>query len=243
MDGVVYAFRDVTSERRLEEEKSDLIATISHELRTPMAAVYGASQTLLRADLDPASPEARQLLEMIAAQSARLSRITEEVLIASRLDRGELPLERTQVDVAQLVRATAAAMRHQVPDTIPLDVEMPPEVAPAAADSNRLQQVLVNLLDNAAKYGGESPIRLTVENGDATVRITVTDTGPGIVQSEQERIFEKFYRVDPQLTHAPGGTGLGLYISRELVQRMGGRLDVQSEPGAGATFVVDLPRA
>jgi PAS domain S-box-containing protein len=240
-EGVVYAFRDDTDERLLEAEKSDLIATISHELRTPMAAVYGAAQTLLRPDIDPASEQGRRLLEMIASQSARLSSITEEVLLASRLDRGDVAIERAHIDVAELVRATAEAMRHRDSSTIAVDV--PPDVPAAAGDSARLQQVLVNLLDNAVKYGGDSPVTVRVEDGDAVVRICVADDGPGILPAEQERIFEKFYRSDPHVTHGPSGTGLGLYISRELVRRMGGRLDVRSAPGAGATFVVDLPRA
>ena len=240
-DGVVYAFRDLTGERRLEEEKSDLVATISHELRTPMAAVYGAAQTLLRPDIDPASEQGRRLLEMIASQAARLSRITEEVLLASRLDRGDVTIERGQVDVGELVRATAEAMRHR--DAAQIALEVPADVPQVAADSGRLQQVLVNLLDNATKYGGDDTVTVRVEDTDAVVRISVADSGPGILPGDQERIFEKFYRSDPHVTHGPSGTGLGLYISRELVRRMGGRLDVRSEPGAGATFVVDLPRA
>jgi PAS domain S-box-containing protein len=239
--GVVYAFRDDTDERLLEAEKSDLVATISHELRTPMAAVYGAAQTLLRPDIDPASEQGRTLLRMIADQSARLSGITEEVLLASRLDRGDVAIERAHIDVAELVRATADAMRHR--DASAIAVDLPEEVPAAAGDSSRLQQVLVNLLDNAVKYGGDSPITVRVEDGDAIVRICVADDGPGILPAEQERIFEKFYRSDPHVTHGPSGTGLGLYISRELVRRMGGKLDVRSVPGAGATFVVDLPRA
>jgi len=102
--------------------------------------------------------------------------------------------------------------------------------------------VLVNLLDNALKYG-EPPIAVRVDSLGETVRIAVADEGPGIARSEQELIFEKFYRSDPQLSHSPGGTGLGLYISRELTQRMGGRLDVRSSPGAGTTFVIELPRS
>jgi PAS domain S-box-containing protein len=240
-DGVVYAFRDLTGERRLDEEKSDLIATISHELRTPMAAVYGAAQTLLRPDIDPSSEQGRRLLEMIASQSARLSRITEEVLLASRLDRGDVTIEPDLVDVGELVLATAEAIRQH--DDASIAVELPPEPPQAAADSGRLQQVLLNLLDNAAKYGGDDIVIVRVEDADAVVRISVADSGPGILPAEQERIFEKFYRSDPHVTHGPSGTGLGLYISRELVRRMGGRLDVRSEPGSGATFVVDLPRA
>jgi two-component system sensor histidine kinase SenX3 len=103
--------------------------------------------------------------------------------------------------------------------------------------------VLVNLLDNAVKYGGGGPVTVRVENVDGTVRVSVADAGPGIAPADQQRIFEKFYRADPQQTIAPGGTGLGLYISRELARRMEGRLDVSSEPGVGTTFVLELPRA
>jgi PAS domain S-box-containing protein len=238
-EGIVYAFRDVTSERRLEEAQSDFIATISHEVRTPMAALYGAAETLLRRELTP--EQSRQLLEMIATQAARLSHVTEEVLLATRLDRGDLRVDREPVDVEELVRASVDAVRPALDASMALDVEVADEVGTAAGDPDRIQQVLVNLLDNAVKYG-RSPVVVRVEPFDGTVRISVADSGPGITPADQQRIFEKFYRGDPQLARAPGGTGLGLYISRELVRRMGGRLEVRSEPGAGATFVVELPR-
>ena len=239
-DGVVYAFRDHTAERRLEEEKSDFIATISHELRTPMAAVYGAAVTLLRRKLPPA--DRRALLEVIASQAARLTQITERVLLASQLDRGDVSLGREPLDVAEVVRASVEAVRPHLPDALPLAVDVAPGLGPAAGDPDRVQQVLVNLLENAAKYG-EGPVAVRAEPADGLVRISVADAGPGISLAEQERIFEKFYRVDPQLRRAPSGTGLGLFIARELVERMGGRIEVRSEPGAGATFVVELPGA
>jgi two-component system phosphate regulon sensor histidine kinase PhoR len=239
-DGVVYAFRDLTGERRLDEEKSDLIATISHELRTPMAAVYGAAETLLRRELS--TEQNKALLEVVASQAARLSQITERVLLATQLDRGDVTVGREPVDIAELVRSSVEAIRPQLSPSASLEVTVAPEAGTAAGDADRMQQVLINLLDNAVKYGS-GPVSVRAEPADGLVRISVTDAGPGITLAEQERIFEKFYRVDPQLTHAPGGTGLGLYISRELVQRMGGRLEVTSEPGAGATFVVELPRA
>ena len=238
-DGIVYAFRDVTSERGLDEQKSDFIATISHELRTPMAAVYGAAQTLLMREHLPAE-QRLQLVEMIATQAARLTQITEEVLLASRLDRGEIPLERSHVDVAELARRTVEAMRAQLPDGTEVTLEVADDATSASADADRLQQVLVNLLDNAVKYGA-GPVGLRIGRSARGVTLAVADRGPGIPRPEQARIFEKFYRGDPQLARAPSGTGLGLYISRELVQRMGGRLDVESRPGQGATFVVELP--
>ena len=241
--GTVYAFRDLTSERRLDEEKSDLISTISHELRTPMAAVYGAAQTLLRRESELTPEQKRQMLEMVVEQAARLSHITEAVLLATQLDRGTLSVETEPVDLGELARSTVETMRSHLPATAEVDVDVAPDVGIATGARDRIQQVLVNLLDNAVKYGGDTPVQVRVEPAHGLVRLVVADSGPGISQAEQARIFEKFYRAGPELTRASGGTGLGLYISRELVQRMGGRLDVRSEPGAGSAFVVELPSA
>jgi PAS domain S-box-containing protein len=240
-DGVVCAFRDVTNELRLEEERSDFIATISHELRTPMTAVYGAAETLLRRELDLRPEQKQVLIKMIATQAARLSQITDDILLTTRLDRGELTVDRDPVDVEEVVRSAVHTMRQQVPEATAIEVEIAEGVGTASGDSDRIQQVLVNLIDNAAKYGG-SPVKVSAESTNGHVRIAVSDAGPGIPAADRDRIFEKFYRAGPQLTRSPGGTGLGLYISRELAQRMGGRLRLDSEPGKGATFVVELPR-
>jgi len=239
--GIVYAFRDVTGERRLEEEKNDFIAVVSHELRTPMAGVYGAAETLLHRDAELTPVQRRALLEMIATQAERLSQITEEVLLAGSLDRGDIRVDRQPVDVAALVNDVVDTTRARVSPS-KLDLEIAGDVGAVAGDPDRIQQVLVNVLDNAVKYGAE-PITIRLERSHGSVRISVADTGQGIAPADRARIFEKFYRADPQLTNAPGGTGLGLYISRELTQRMGGRIDVESAPGEGATFVIELPRA
>jgi signal transduction histidine kinase len=243
VDGIVYAFRDLTIERRLEEVRNDFVATISHELRTPMAAVYGAAATLLRSDIELSPEQGRQLLEVIATQAARLTQITEEVLLTSQLDRGELPVGREPVDLVALVQSTVDAMRAHLPESSTVALEVPESVGRASGDADRIQQVLVNLLDNAVKYGGGSAVTVRVENVNSKVRVSVADSGPGIEPTDQQRIFEKFYRVDAQHMRAPGGTGLGLYISRELARRMDGSLDVRSAPGNGATFVLELPRA
>jgi two-component system, OmpR family, phosphate regulon sensor histidine kinase PhoR len=241
-DGIVYAFRDLTAERRLEEEKSDFIATVSHELRTPMAAVHGAAQTLLRRAADLTPGQNRELVAMIATQAARLAQISEEVLLATQLDRGKLTIKQESVDVGELARAIVDAIRPQLPERAVIHVEVASDIGDAIGAPDQIQQVLFNLLDNAAKYAG-GPITVRVEDADGFVRLSVTDSGPGLTLAEQERIFEKFYRAGPQLTRPSGGTGLGLYISRELVRRMGGRLAVRSQPAEGATFVVELPRA
>ncbi|HVD12616.1 MAG TPA: GAF domain-containing sensor histidine kinase [Gaiellaceae bacterium] len=241
--GVVYAFRDLTVERDLEAAKSDFIATVSHELRTPMTAVLGAAKTLLRDDI-ALSPERRQqLLEMIGAQGTRLTQITEEVLLANRLDRGDLRVDRERVDLAELVREAVEAMRERLPESVSLSMSTNGAAA-ALGDRGRIEQVLVNLIDNAIRYspeGGEVVVRTA--HSEASVRVEVADEGIGIPLAEQGSVFEKFYRGDPQHRAVPGGTGLGLYISRELVRRMGGTIGVRSRPGEGSTFFFELPRA
>jgi PAS domain S-box-containing protein len=242
-NGVVYTFRDLTVDRGLEAAKSDFIATLSHELRTPMTAVLGAAKTLLRDDIT-LSPELRhQLLEMIGAQGTRLTQITEEVLLANRLDRGDLRIDSERVDLSQLVSDAVETMSHDAPETISLSAA-PNGAAEAVGDRDRIEQVLVNLIDNAVKYspdGGE--IVVSTVPAAASVRVEVADEGIGIPPAEQEAVFEKFYRADPQHRATPSGTGLGLYICRELVQRMGGTIGVRSRPGGGSTFWFQLPRA
>jgi two-component system phosphate regulon sensor histidine kinase PhoR len=239
-EGVVYAFRDLTAERELEQAKSDFIATVSHELRTPMTAVYGAARTLLRPELDISPDQARELLEMIATQSERLAQITEEVLLASRLDRGEVTVERDHIDVAELARGTVDAMQPHLGVDVTLDA---PPSAFATGDRDRIQQILINLLDNAAKFSPRGGgITVSVSQDADHVRLAVADQGVGIAPSEQQAIFEKFYRVDPHQTETPGGTGLGLYICGELAERMDGKVTVESEPGRGSTFALELPR-
>jgi PAS domain S-box-containing protein len=242
-NGVVYTFRDLTGDRGLEAAKSDFIATLSHELRTPMTAVLGAAKTLLRDDIALTPERRHQLLEMIGAQGTRLTQITEEVLLANRLDRGDLRIDSERVDLSQLVDHAVETMSHDAPESISLSAAANGS-AEAIGDRDRIEQVLVNLIDNAVKYspdGGE--VVVSTVPAAASVRVEVADQGLGIPPAEHEAVFEKFYRGDSQHRAVPGGTGLGLYICRELVQRMGGTIGVRSRPGGGSTFWFQLPRA
>ena len=243
-EGTVYAFRDLTEERALEQMRSDFVATVSHELRTPLAAIYGAALTIRREDLELDDVMRDHLLQVIAAESDRLAAIVEDLLLASHLDSGKLQLTIEECDPQELAASVVEAAEAYIPPNVRLGLEMSADVPAVRADRNQLHQVLGNLVDNAVKYspdGGD--VRLRVERSGGSVRFSVSDTGLGIPQAEQRRIFEKFYRLDPHMTRGIGGTGLGLYISRELVRRLDGRIWVESSEGAGSTFHVELPAA
>jgi PAS domain S-box-containing protein len=243
-DGSVYAFRDLTEERAVERLKSDFVATVSHELRTPLAAIYGAAVTLRRGDLVLEEEMSGRLLDVIGEESERLAQIVNDVLLASHLDSGQLHLTIEACDGLELARGVMAAAEAHAPKGITLGLEAPKALPPVAADPQQLRQVFVNLVENAIKYSpGGGTIDVTVEPVDRHVRFAIRDSGLGIPKSEQRRIFEKFYRLDPDLTRGVGGTGLGLYISRELIERMGGRIWVESSGSGGSTFVAELPVA
>jgi two-component system, OmpR family, phosphate regulon sensor histidine kinase PhoR len=236
----VYAFRDATHDRRLEDLRSQFVATISHELRTPLASLHGAALTLREHDLPAQTQD--DLLEMIAEQSNRLANLVEEILVAGQLDSGSLRVVADTFDPEELVRGVVTVGQSRVGEETTIDVVVPTVVPKAHGDSERTRQVLLNLLDNAIKY---SPSGGRIEVGLAAVgdrlRFRVADQGLGIPVGEQERIFDKFYRLDPDQLRGIGGTGLGLYICRELVESMHGRIWVESEPGNGTTFVFELP--
>ena len=234
--------QDVTGERELERTRSEFLATASHELRTPLAAVYGAVRTLRRDDR-LSSPELdEQLLTMIETESHRLAEIVDQILVSTEVDRGSVPVRPEACDLRELCESAIASVRVRAPATIELALDVPRPVV-VHTDPSRLRQVVVNLLDNAVKYspkGGRVDVR--VREHDGSVEIEVADHGLGIPEEAQKRIFEKFVRLDPEMRLGVGGSGLGLYISRELVERMGGRLRVDSEPGRGSTFTIQLPR-
>jgi PAS domain S-box-containing protein len=242
--GTVYAFRDLTEERAVEQLKSDFVSTVSHELRTPLAAIYGAAMTLRRDDVSLSIDQEEGMLDVISGESERLARIVNDILLASRLDSGAEEVLIGRTDATEIARAVLAAAETHLPPDIELVLSTPDTNLHVQADADGLRQVLVNLVENAVKYSpGGGRVELEIASEDQNVRFAVRDRGLGIPPSEHERIFEKFFRIDPNLSRGVGGTGLGLYISREIVRRMGGRLRVESEPGAGSTFLFELPVA
>ncbi|MET0562974.1 MAG: ATP-binding protein, partial [Gaiellaceae bacterium] len=242
--GTVYAFRDLTDARQLEEIKADFIATASHELRTPLAAVYGAAQTLLRHDFALDETGRERFVSLIADESERLGRIVNEILLANQLDAGRLDLEEEPFDGRDLVERVVDATRMHAPPSVTLTINTNGELPQVAADLDKVRQVLVNLVENAIKYSPDGgKVEVGADTHDDFVRFHVRDEGLGVAADEQERIFEKFYRADPQMTRGVGGTGLGLYICRELIDRMGGRIWVEPNEEKGSTFFFELRTA
>ncbi len=243
-EGTVYAFRDLTEDRVLEELRSDFVSTVSHELRTPLAAIYGAALTLQRDDLSLDEEQRSNLMGVIATESDRLARTVNDILWASRLDADRLQLELGSHDPRYLTQTVIEAARAHLRPGVELALSCERDLPPVAGDPDKVRQVLTNLVDNAIKYspaGGR--VEVEVARREHAVQFSVADEGLGIPQAEQRRIFDKFYRVDPNLSRGVGGTGLGLYISRELVRRMNGTIWVESREGEGSRFSFELPVA
>ena len=242
--GAVLVLHEITELRRLERVRQDFAANISHEFRTPLTAIQGFAETLLGGALDDAANR-RRFVEIIRNHAVRLARLTEDLLKLSRIEAGRLEIEFLPASVEQLIESCLETARLKAAQRrLSLDVRVAPELPLVRGDSNRLLEVLQNLLDNAVQYtpaGGR--IELSASHVGDSVVLTVADTGIGIPQAEQGRIFERFYRVDAARSREAGGTGLGLSIARHIVDAHGGKLWVESVVGEGSRFHFSIPVA
>ena len=228
-------------EQNLEGMRTDFLTTAAHELRTPLAAVYGAATTLRlkRADTE----EARELLiDTIEQQSERLATIVENILLASRLAHGRIQIVREPFDPVWLARSAIETTKTRSPESQTIDLVAPEDAVQVNSDAGKVRQILVNLLENAAKYSPDAGrIEARVEWDERAVRFVVRDEGLGIPVEEQSRVFDRFHRLDPEQTSGASGTGLGLNIARELARELGGFIELESAPGEGSTFTLELP--
>jgi two-component system phosphate regulon sensor histidine kinase PhoR len=240
--GAVIVLHDITELRKLERVRRDFVANVSHEFKTPLTAIQGFAETLLAGALD--DPQNRlRFLEIILEHSRRLARLTDDLLKLSKMDADRLELEIRRLTVSQFVESCIeTTQRTAAEKDLRVSVNLQEPLPDIAADRRRLAEVLQNLLDNAMQYtpaGGR--IMVSASANGTEVTFTVSDTGIGIPQADQSRIFERFYRVDVARSREVGGTGLGLSISKHLVESHGGRIWVQSEVGHGSQFYFTVP--
>jgi two-component system phosphate regulon sensor histidine kinase PhoR len=242
--GAVAVLHEITELRRLEQVRKDFVANVSHELKTPLTSIQGFAETLLGGALeDPKN--SRRFVEIIRNHALRLSRLTDDLLKLSRIEAGKLGLELQPVSLFELIGGAVEAARPRAElSHLSLSSDCPPDLAPVRGDANLLREVLQNLLDNAIQYtpaGGRIDVSAAETDGFAIV--TVADTGIGIPEAEQARIFERFYRVDAARSRELGSTGLGLSIVRHIVEAHGGRVGVESAVGRGSKFFFTIPLA
>ncbi len=237
--------RDITRERELDQMKSDFISTVSHEIRTPLAAIISSAKILLK-NGENKPHVTPKFAGIIVEEGRRLTRLINDLLDLSKLDAGKIDWTVREADAAALIEHVASVVRGQAAERgIALNVEVEPDLPPVFIDSDRIVQVLTNLVGNALKFteaGGRIDIR-AARHGDGKVIVQVADTGIGIAPEDQEKIFERFKQIGNVLTDRPQGTGLGLPICKEIVQYHGGKIWVESELGKGSTFSFTIPAA
>lgn len=239
--GVIVLMHEVTREREMEQAKRDFITMAAHELHSPLMVVRGYAELLSTTGLATLHPNQQQeILDCIHDQSRILTRLVDDLLEISRMESGQgLALHRAPVSIEDVLRTSVTAARAD--SRFRFELELQPATGPLWIDRGRIQQVLANLLGNAAKYapeGGE--IRISGARVDQCYRITVTDQGPGMTPEQQLRVFDKFYRGSCDIPDVRG-TGLGLTIARAIIEEHGGRIALTSTPGLGTSFWFDLP--
>ncbi len=242
--GRVLLLEDVTTMRRLENVRRDFVANVSHELRTPVAVIRANAETLLAgAKDDPVMGP--KLIDGLHRNAERLARILADLLDLSRLDAGQYRLELTTVPVRALIDQSMTAIETNASvRNVTVDIQIPDGLA-VKADPKALDQIFVNLIDNAVKYtrfGGHVWVATRIDDDDH-VRIEIRDDGPGIASKHRERVFERFYRADPSRSREAGGTGLGLSIVKHLVESMDGEVGVEPNTPNGCIFWLRLPRS
>lgn len=236
--GGVVVTRDVTREREIDLLKSSVISTVSHELRTPLTMISGFSELLSTRDLT--EEKSREALRQIDASAERLSRLVDDLLSVSRLESGRVEMRTAPVHLAGVVQeATAPFGRERL-----ILTELEQGLPPVLADRDKLVQILTNLVSNAVKFSpANAPVVIAARREGASARISMSDRGIGMTEKEAASLFERFYRVERPEVVATHGAGLGLYITKNLVEMHGGQIWVTSEPGRGSTFSFSLPLA
>lgn len=232
MLGRVLVLDDITSERETEQIKSDFVAVIGHELRTPITIMKSSVRTLERNGGEMAEASRARTLDALSRGVSRLERLIDDLLLISAVEQNRSPLELAPLDLGPLLDEFAGDR---------VVVRRPRRLDPLDGDLGKLRQVVHHLVDNALKYS-EGPVTIEVSDGDEAVEVVVADCGPGIFSGDIPYLFERFRQLDGSATRNHGGTGLGLYICRRLVEAHGGRIRCESRLEVGSRFIFTLPR-
>ena len=223
----------------LDKLKSDFVSLVSHELKTPLTLIIGFAKTILTLDLT--EEQKVKYLSIIEAEGKRLAHLVENYLDITNIEAGTLSLVREKVNVNDLVREVVEYFTREPGRRI--DLEIPPDLGLIEGDGERLKRVLINLLENALRYGpAQETVVISARELTDSLVLRVTDKGPGVKKEEREKIFDKFFRGADTITQRTKGSGLGLAIAKGIVEAHGGTLWVESEPGMGATFCFSVPK-
>jgi PAS domain S-box-containing protein len=253
VSGAIGVFRDITQQKAEEAQRSDFISTASHEMRTPVAAIEGYLALALNPKIAKIDDNARKLLEKAASSTKHLGVLFQDLLTSSRADDGRLQSYPQVVELGEITQQVAEAERfHAKEKGLTLRYVVSSDKAGGGkvirplyytyVDPHRLQEVLTNIINNAIKYTPEGGVTVKLTGDPAVIQLQVEDTGPGISAEDIPHLFQKFYRVDNSMTRTIGGTGLGLYISRKIVELYNGRIWAESQLSKGTTFFINLPR-
>lgn len=243
--GRILALRDVTREQELDKMKTDFISVVSHELRTPLTSIKGYTDLLLSGAAGDLSELQSEFLGIIQGSNTRLANLINDILDISRIESGRIEIKHEPIDyrvivleVIRLLKATADEKE------ITCELDIPESLPLVRGDSDKVAQIVTNLVSNAIKYTPRNGwMRVSIEaSGDAGIRTCVSDSGIGISQEDQKKLFQKFFRADNSSTREAGGTGLGLVIAKTLVELLGGSIWVESESGMGSRFFFTLPQ-
>lgn len=237
--GIILVLRDVSSARNARAVREAFIGILSHELRTPVTTIYGGSEMLARAGAGITEEQRRDVHEDIRAEADRLYRLVENLLVLSRVERQGLQVESEPVLLQRLLPRVAEGEASRWPK-VRFELDLPAGLPPVAAEETYLEQVLRNLMANAAKYGGEGRVDVKAVAPDGVVRVTVSDSGSGFESAEGPRLFEIFYR-SPSASRRASGAGIGLFVSQQLVRAMDGHMWAVNRPEGGAEFGFELP--
>jgi signal transduction histidine kinase len=239
-------FREIEEKgRQLEiasKHKSEFLANMSHELRTPLNAILGYAELILDKIYGDVPEKIQDVLERLEKNGRHLLGLINDVLDLSKIEAGQLTLTLNEYSMKEVVQTVFTSVESLAAEkNLELKITVPPDLAPGKGDEQRIAQVLLNLVGNAIKFTEAGEVRLEVKASNGTFLVSVSDTGPGLSEADQQRIFEEFHQADTSSTRKKGGTGLGLSIARRIIEMHGGRIWVESSLGKGSTFRFTLP--